>query len=158
MPDIRRHLAGANDAKKEFRDTALKNLRDEQAGITRKLDNLLDAHISERITATEYDEKAYAFKQRQHEIQQTLASFDDADEEFAASVKMLLALVNNAGRLFRSSNVDQKRKLIALVCQNLVLTDGTLRYDLKKPFELFLEQDKSKKWLRDLDSNQGPSD
>lgn len=158
MPDIRRHLTEANGAKQEFRDTALKSLQNELTGIKRKLDNLLDAYISERITATEHDDKARTFKQRQHEIQESLTSFDDADEEFTASVKLLLALVNNAGRLFRSSNVDQKRKLIALVCQNLVLTDGTLGYSLKKPFELFLEKDKGTKWLPDLDSNQGPHD
>lgn len=158
MPDIRNHLTKANEAKMEFRDTALKNLKSDLASITRQLDNLVNALISERITPDVHDEKARVLQQRQHEIRQQLAAFDHADEDFATSVKLLLALVNNAGRLFRSSNVEQKRKLVALVCQNLVLTGGTLEYTLKKPFELFLEKDKSRKWLRELDSNQRPSD
>lgn len=50
---------------------------------------------------------------------------------------------------------SEKRKLVSLICQNLTLTDGIIGYTLKKPFELFLEEPKSKVWLGDLDSNQG---
>jgi site-specific DNA recombinase len=65
----------------------------------------------------------YELKQRQQEINKQLANFDGADEAFTMSLKLLLDLVQNAGFLFRSSNLEQKRKLINLVFQNLSLKD-----------------------------------
>ena len=58
----------------------------------------------------------------------------------------LLDLIQNAGLLFRSSNLEQKRKLINLVFQNLSLKDGKAQYTVKKPYELFLDEAKCSKW------------
>ena len=107
------------------------------------------------ITRDEHDKKSYELKQRQQQINKQLANFDGADEEFTTSLKLLLDLTQNAGLLFRSSNLEQKRKLINLVFQNLSLTGGKVEHALKKPYELFLDKAKCSRWLGYQDSNLG---
>ncbi|PIR37877.1 MAG: hypothetical protein COV35_08080 [Alphaproteobacteria bacterium CG11_big_fil_rev_8_21_14_0_20_39_49] len=103
------------------------------------------------ITRDEHDKKAYELKQRQQQINKQLANFDCADEEFTKSLTLLLDLIQNAGLLFRSSNLEQKRKLINLVFQNLSLKAGKVDYTLVKLFELFIDEAKCSNWLDKLD-------
>ena len=133
MADIRKHLKESHESKKEFHNASLKSLKAEHAKNQKKLDILLDALLNESITRDEHDKKSYEIKQRQQQINKQLANFDGADEEFAKSLTLLLDLIQNAGLLFRSSNLEQKRKLINLVFQNLSLKDGKAQYTLKKP-------------------------
>lgn len=62
-------------------------------------------------------------------------------------MNLLLELVQNAGKLFHSASIEQKRTILKLVYWNLELTDGKLGYALRKPFDLFLDTTKNEKWL-----------
>lgn len=78
---------------------------------------------------------------------------EEGQEYFATGLNLILELVQDAGKLFRSSNLDRKRKLLNLVFQNLSLINGKVQYSLNKPFELFLDSTKCTKWLGWQDSN-----
>ena len=158
MADIKRHLQETHESKKELHNASLRSLKAEHEKIQGGLDVLLDALVYGSITRDEHDKKAYELKQRQKEINKQLSNFDGADEEFSMSLKMLLDLVQNAGLLFRSSNLEQKRKLINLVFQNLSLKAGKVDYTLVKPFELFLDEAKCTRWRPRVDSNHRPTD
>jgi len=153
MADIKKHLQETHESKKEFHNASLRSLKAEHEKIQGGLDVLLDALVYGSITRDEHDKKAYELKQRQKEINKQLSNFDGADEEFSMSLKLLLDLVQNAGLLFRSSNLEQKRKLINLVFQNLSLKDGKAQYTLVKPFELFLDEAKCSSWLGSMNPN-----
>lgn len=88
-------------------------------------------------------------------IEDDLKSHDGADADYYISLNLLLELVQNAGTLFHSATVEQKRKILKLLYWNLELTDGKLGYALRKPFDLFLETAKTEKWLGCQDSNLG---
>ncbi len=75
------------------------------------------------------------------------AQVADVLDKVAMPEHVLLELVQNAGKLFHSATIEQKRKILKLVYWNLELEDGKLRYALRKPFDLFLEPTKSEKWL-----------
>ena len=147
MEDIRGHIEKVHKSKAAFHETSLLNLQKEYNSIQRQLDVLLDAMLKECITPNDYDKKARELKEQQQELKEQLTTYESADEIFATSVKLLLELVNNAGTLFRRANVEEKRQLINLVCQNLQLTDGKVQFSLRKPFELFLLEPKHQEWL-----------
>ncbi len=155
MEEIKQHLSDSHKSKQEFHDASVNAMRKEYDQIQKKLDILLEALLAQSITQSEYDKKARELKQRQHEINQQQNNLDSADEDFAISLKLVLELVNNAGRLFRSSKIEQKRKLLTLVFQNLSLTNGKAQFSLRKPFELFLNQSGCPEWLGYQDSNLG---
>ncbi len=58
-----------------------------------------------------------------------------------------------AYELFESSKIEQKRKLINYVFSNLELDGVTLRYTLRKPFDLMVDCSTRSEWLGREDSN-----
>ena len=62
-----------------------------------------------------------------------------ADQNFKLTVNTVLSIASKAYELFESSNIEQKRKLINYVFSNLELEGVTLRYSLKKPFDLMVD-------------------
>ena len=71
----------------------------------------------------------------------------NADEKFNLTLVTVLGLAKNAGRLFKSSSVDEKRQLLNLVCSNLSLRDKNLYFIYKKPFGIFTKGFNCFKWL-----------
>jgi len=146
MEQIRQSLAESHKAKQVFHNSHVQGLQERLAKTQAQIDRLLTLLIDESITRDVYAKKLPDLQQERHGLQEQLASTQKADDAFGATLLMLLELANNAGKLFRRANVEQKRELVGLVCQNLTLTNGTLCFDLRKPFDLFMEPDKRIKW------------
>ena len=58
--------------------------------------------------------------------------------------------------LFESSKIEQKRKLINYVFSNLELKGATLRYSLKKPFDLMVDCTTHSEWQGLLNTLRTP--
>jgi len=101
------------------------------------------------ITTNEYDSKCQELKDRQYEINDRLKNVLKADENFKVTVNTVLSLASKAYEIFESSNIEQKRKLINYVFSNLQLEGATLRYSLKKPFDLMVDCTTQSEWLGD---------
>lgn len=56
--------------------------------------------------------KMYEFRQRQQDLQTKMQEHSNADEKFNLTLVTVLELAKNAGRLFKSSSVDEKRQLL----------------------------------------------
>ncbi|MBC7420560.1 MAG: recombinase zinc beta ribbon domain-containing protein [Bdellovibrio sp.] len=69
----------------------------------------------------------------------------------------LMELARQAPTLFKSMTTDEKRELVNLVLSNPRIENGSLRYDLKKPFSMFANVTNLEKWRRERDSNPRPS-
>ena len=67
-------------------------------------------------------------------------------------------MASRAYDLFERSTIEEKRQLIGYVFSNLEMKGATLRYTLKKPFNLFVDLASYKEWLPGPDSNQRPID
>lgn len=65
----------------------------------------------------------------------------------------VFSIASMAYELFESSNIEQKRKLINYVFSNLELEGVTLRYSLRKPFDLMVDCSTRSEWLGHKDSN-----
>ena len=75
-----------------------------------------------------------------------------ADQNFKITVNTVLSIASKAYELFESSNIEQKRKLINYVFSNLELEGATLRYSLKKPFDLMVDCTTYNDWLGLVDT------
>jgi len=61
-----------------------------------------------------------------------------------------------AYELFESSKIEQKRKIINYVFSNLELECVTLRYSLRKPFDLMVDCSTRSEWLGLLNTLRTP--
>ena len=63
------------------------------------------------------------------------------------TVNTVFSIAHMAYELFESSKIEQKRKLISYVFSNLELEGVTLRYSLRKPFDLMVDCSTRSDWL-----------
>ncbi len=155
---ITEELKNSHESEKYFQHSAIVELEKENKKLQNKLDKLLDLLLDESITTDDYDKKCHEFKTRQYNINEQIKNYLRADETFKLTVNTVLSIASKAYELFESSNIEQKRKLINYVFSNLELEGTTLRYSLKKPFDLMVDCTTYNDWLRRRDSNPRPSD
>ena len=96
----------------------------------------------------------------------TLMAQSYADSKFKDAMCDILTLVSKSYDLFESSKTDQRRQLLGFVFGNLKLEGSSLRYILRKPFEVFSDlpnnpewragQDESEYWSLELPAPRSP--
>jgi hypothetical protein len=82
-----------------------------------------------------YEKKRKEYRVKQKEINNKIEKLQFADEEYYLSSEYLLKLAQNAGKLFESSEVHEKRQLLNLTLQNLTLSGKKVRFYWKNTFD-----------------------
>ncbi len=157
MAALTAHLKASHEAETGFHREAIESLRKEHDAILGRLNTLLDLRLDQSITRDEYDTKAQALKQRQHEIGVKLGEHGKGDDSFKTTVEALFSLASRAHDLFERSKIEQKRQLIAFVFSNLSLRGVNLEYSLRNPFQLMVGRHSYQEWSGRQDSNLRPS-
>jgi site-specific DNA recombinase len=70
----------------------------------------------------------------------------------------IFELASKAHDLFKSSELEEKRRIIALVFPNLEMNAAKLVFTLRKPFDMMMNVSHRKEWLPGKDSNLRPID
>ncbi len=68
----------------------------------------------------------------------------------------LIELMQRSENIYKTATPEKKRKMVELVSSNLLLADGTLEYDWKKPFDMLAINGKIENWRAVKDSNLRP--
>lgn len=98
----------------EIDNTALKGLKQQLTQIERKRQKLWDLYIMAddesyaSITPNELDEMLRGLNEEKKETETEFKSHEGADDNYYVSLNLLLELVQNAGRLFRSADTPAK--------------------------------------------------
>ena len=108
------------------------------------------------ITKDKYEEKRKEYRAKQKEITKKIGKLNYADEEYYLTSSYLLKLASNAGKLFESSEVHEKRLLLTMTLQNLEIKGKKARYDWINPFDKIVFYASRQAWLPRLDSDQQP--
>jgi hypothetical protein len=152
------HLRETHESEKAFHHAAIKRLHKESEDVARKMDQLLEVFIEKSITKDIYDRKHTQLSIRQQEINRLLEQHHTGNEQFKIALTSLITLASHAYELFERSTIEENRQLIGYVFSNLEMKGASLRYSLKKPFDLFVDLAGSKEWLLEQDSNLRPID
>lgn len=116
-------------------------------------ERLLDMAVHGRITQDAYDKKRHQFKAEQESIAQQLMDYTKDSGKFRDSFVMLLRTISDAAGTFKSSKVEEKRKVLNFVFSNLFLDGQEVRYELNRPFDKLLDLAVCQEWWRIGDSN-----
>jgi len=145
--DIKQSLQNSLEAKKQFHNNYISKLQEENTRLQTKIDKLTNKFIEDSITKTDYDKYLTQFKTEQYNINKKLRVSIDADEKFSITLSTLLELASKSYQLFESSNQEEKRQIINLVCSNLKLNGEKLVFTMAKPFDSFIKVESLPKWL-----------
>ncbi len=158
LAKLRGHLKSGVEHEKDAHNAVILHIRKEHDLVKKKLDNALELRLDESITKEEYDEIVPKLRVRLHQLNNQLQGHMKADETFSNTVTSLLDLASQAYDHFLSSEIEEKRHLMGFVFSNLKIKANKLEYSMRKPFDKVVKMQNRPEWLRDLDSNQGPSD
>lgn len=114
---------------------------------------LLDAEI----TKSEYNEITTDLEIERQNIETKINRLSNADNGFNQTIGTIFALASKAHKLFRSLALDEKRRIIQILFPNLKMDAKKLVFELRKPFDMFVNVKDHTAWLPRSDSNQRPS-
>ena len=153
LAEIIDYVRTSHEAEKAFHYEQVRALNVEKNALTAKLNRLTDLLLEGHIMKEVYDSKYKEICQRRDEISRLLTGNDKGDMSFKGTLSDIVALMTKTPILFRSSKTDEKRHLLGLVFSNLQLEGATLRYTLRKPFDVFAKVPTTSEWRALEDSN-----
>ena len=146
-------IKGSSDAEKDYHKQRVKELQAEYTKIQNRMDRLTDLFLDGEFDDKEYKQKRKQLEQKRSDIIKEMESNNRADNNFADGLITMLQLASNASKKFKGSTVEEKRKLINLVFDNLELNGHKLVYTLRSPFDAFVKTAKNGEWCTLEDSN-----
>lgn len=156
LADVLDYIRRSHEAEKELNHQSVKELKMEHSNLSDKLNRLTDLMIDGQIDQKIYEAKHREISMRRTEIACILKDRDGADDGFKDALSNVISLVNRSAEIFESSKIESKRNMIGFLFSNLQLEGATLRYTLKKPFEVLRQVPQNPEWRAREDSNLRP--
>lgn len=104
------------------------------------------------ITPSQYDQYRAKWRRQQKHHQKKLDRLSETDEQYYVTVSYLLDIVARGKELFEAANPNEKRELIGLLGQNLLLDGKKVQITLYKPFDTLASCVDDSTWLPLLDA------
>lgn len=118
------------------------NYRTLQNKIDKAYEDKLEGHIDHDYWVTQNSR----WKEEQTQIESQLVNLRTTNTAYIDHGIKLMELAKQASTLFKHMNSDEKRELVNLVLSNPQIENGSMRYDLKKPFNMFVNVSHLEKW------------
>lgn len=146
IESVKETIQASLEANVEYSKASIDALRKRHANLVIKQDKLLDMRIDDSITQDVYDKKSKQLSTEMHNIEVNLNKYTEANEEFAITLEYLIQLASKAKDIFKSSGIEQKRKILKLVFPNLYLEGKTVTFSMNKPFDSMVKSAELRKW------------
>ena len=142
------YLKSSAQNERTYRNQRISQLNGEYTKISNRIDKLTDIYLDDKISQDEYDRKREEFMEQRVKVLSGLENLNAMDDTFAEDMQALMELASGAYKAFKSSNFEQKRKLINFVFSNLFLKGEKLNLMLRPPFNELVKIPKSGEWCR----------
>lgn len=123
-----------NHAKEtEYKENALEALQSEYNRLQRRLDNLYDDKLDEKISKDFWEKKNQEITDNQKSIQEQIEKMKTEEARYFELYLNILDLAVRAKEIYEKRSPEERRLLLSHIFSNMMLKDGKLKYDLKKP-------------------------
>ena len=158
LQDVLEYIEKADEQESQLNKVTAKDLYAEQALLTQKLSRMADLLIDGSLTKDIYEAKNREIQLRRQEIDARLKQIEApaASQDNKDSLSDVVTLLSKSAEIFVSSKTEQKRQMLGYVFSNLQMEGSTLRYSLRKPFELLQQVPRNPEWRARDDLNVRP--
>ena len=150
---------GIND--KDPRDEKIQEsqkLQNQYEAIQNRIKKARELYLDDGFTKEEYNETMADLQVERQNLETRLQRLSKADESFNQNISTIFELASKSHELFKSSDIEEKRRIISLLFPNLSMNGEKLVFIMRKPFEMFLNLTDRQEWLLGRGSNPRPSD
>ncbi len=136
---IRDILKNSHKDETEYHTTTLNSLKQQYEQIQKRLDRLYDDKLDEKITKDFYERKFKQYTEEKEAILQAMNKHSKASNKYFELGMTVYELSQKAPELYREATVEEKRELMGLVFDSLILNEGKLEYKYSKLFEKLIK-------------------
>lgn len=133
-------------------ETQVRNLTARYKKLETFIDKLYTDKLEQTIELSYWERRTAEYKAEQDEISVQINALRQSNTEYMLEGVKLMEVANSASKLFPMMSKEEKRQLIGLVLSNPMVEDANIRYDYKKPFDMFVNVTEIKKWRERKDS------
>ncbi len=124
-----------------------KRLQSQYEKVQNKIKRVRELYIDEMFSREEYDESMADLKAEMHNVKARLDKLSNNSDEFNKNASTIFELASKAYELFKSSDVEEKRRILVLLFPNLQMNGGKLLLEPRKPFDAFFNNANRQDWL-----------
>ncbi len=157
LADLNDELRKSSDKEHKSQIEEGKKLLNQQQTLQTRGKRARELFLDANISKDEYDEMMTEIQAERHNVEVRLQRLNSADDHFNKSLSTIFALAAKAHDLFKSSELEEKRRIIVILFPNLEIDAGKLVFKAREPFDVFFNLPHRLKWLPGKDSNLRPS-
>ena len=135
-----------------------KKLQNQYEAIQNRIKKARELYLDDGFTKEEYNETMADLQVERQNMETRLQKLSKADDSFNQNVSTIFEITSRSHELFKSSDIEEKRRIIAMLFPNLSMNGDKLVFIMRKPFDMFLNKRDRLDWLLGRDSNPRPSD
>jgi len=117
----------------------------------RKLKRLLDLRIEGEITEKEYADKKGILLEEKYSLEGKLSDSSGSVDNWLERVENFFKSCNVAHYVFKHGNLKEKHNLVKSLGWNLLLDDGKLTWNYRKPFDVLVKPVSESFGVKDID-------
>jgi len=136
---IRKALKEGHQDEIEYHKSALEELKRSYERIQRRIDQLYDDKVDGRIDEEFFNHKFEQYKKEKEKIINAIQRHSNASNKYFELSVNLYELSQRAREIYQKASLEEKRDLISLVFEELLLDEGKLIFTYSKPFQLLYE-------------------
>ncbi len=150
------NLLDASKHEQFYRENQVAVLTGQYQNLDKKISLAYDHMLEGKIDSDMWEAKTAIWKKEKEEIQQSLDTIELENSNFMKEGIRLMEVASRAHELFDAMTPDEKREIAQLVLSNPRVVNGSIEYDYKKPFGMFVNVTDLNDWRGGRDSNPRP--
>ena len=139
-------LTESHKEEQDYHQNQMRLLQDRYRTTQRKINSAYEYKLEGRVDLDFWQIQNDRLNKELVETEAQVASLRAANASYIEQGVQLMELARTAPTLFKSMTPDEKRELVNLVLSNPRIENGSLRYDYKKPFSMFVNVTHLEKW------------
>ena len=150
-------LLESHQDERSYHLNQLSTLEHNYRTLQNRIDKAYVDKLEDRIDHDFWDRQNSKWILEQKQIESQLSALRSTNTAYIDQGVKLMELARQASTLFKDMTTEEKRELVNLVLSNPKITNGSIEYDFKKPFSMFVNVYDLENWRSERDSNPRPS-
>ena len=145
-------LKVSHQDKKAYHNKAIKELKSSLTKLQNKMDQAYEDKLEGKISETFLTRSFERWTEERERIVNQISAHEKADSKYLKNGIELLELAHRAHDLYKKQNSKEKQRLLKHLLSNSIMEGKTVHFELKMPFNMIVETNKSKNWLGRVDT------
>ena len=128
-----------NHFKDDISNLSIDDITKQIKVLKNRLSRAYDDYTDGKITDEFYKEKSLKWQGEIRELEITLTAINKTDEQFYIDCTNILELAKNAHKYYNAGTIEQKQKILKLLCSNFLWDGENLHIYLNSAFECMLK-------------------